>query len=153
MKKLLTIAMLSALWNMALPARAMAADDLFQQAINYVFTGTIDPSDGPEIVDRKACIVVMPDPKFNRYARYNMSRFKMNISVISKKYSGTRTLYELDVDGDDIVLEYLSPDKTTVIRGFKSAQIALPGDIERTQKALNIIFSDHCKAEPVKTPF
>ena len=129
------------------------AEDLFQQAINYVFTGSIDPKDAPEIVDSKACVVVVPDRNFKRFARYYMSRFKMNTSLIGKKYSGPRTLYELDVSGDDTILEYLSSDKATVLEAFKSAQIPLPGDIDRTQKALTIIFADRCKPEREKTPF
>ena len=36
-------------------------DDVFQQAVNYVFTGKIDPGAGPEIVDRKSCVVVVPE--------------------------------------------------------------------------------------------
>ncbi|MGZ5804308.1 MAG: hypothetical protein ACXWJW_15500 [Xanthobacteraceae bacterium] len=153
MKKRLTMAMLSAILTVALPAGAARADDIFQQAINYVFTGSIDPKPAPEIVDPKLCVVVVPDPNFKRFARYHMSRFKMNTSLIGKKYSGTRTLYELDVSGDDTILEYLGTDKTTVLEAFKSAQIPLPGDIDRTQKALNIIFADHCKPEQEKTPF
>ena len=125
MKKILTIAMLAGLSHLALPARAYADGDIFQQALNYVFTGTIDPKSAPEIVDRKSCIVVVPDPRFNRFARYYLSRFKMNASLISKKYSGTRTLYELDVDGDDVIVEYLGPDRKTVLEAFKSAQISL----------------------------
>ena len=152
MKKLLLFATVAALVHLALLARAVA-DDVFQQAVNYIFTGTIDPKTAPEIVDRKSCIVVVPDPRFNRFARYYLSRFKMNVSLISKKYSGTRTLYELDVDGDDVILEYLGPDRTTVLEAFKSAQISLPGDFDRTQKAMKIVFSDTCKAEESKAPF
>ena len=37
----------------SLQNRAVAADDVFQQAVNYVFTGRTDPNDGVEIVDRK----------------------------------------------------------------------------------------------------
>src|SRR5947209_1445566 len=63
---------------------APAAEDVLQQAINYVFTGTIEPSkDGPELVDRQSCIVVVPEPKFNRYARYYLRRFKMDTSRVS----------------------------------------------------------------------
>lgn len=153
MKKPLTIVMLGAILAVALPVGVATADDLFQQAINYVFTGSIDPKDAPEIVDPKTCVVVVPDRNFKRFARYYMSRFKMNTSLIGKKYSGPRTLYELDVSGDDTILEYLSADKATVLEAFKSAQIPLPGDIDRTQKALNIIFADHCKPEQEKTPF
>ena len=132
---------------------ALSEADVFQQAVNYVFTGSIDPPDGPEIVDRKSCVIVLRDPKFNRYIRYYLSRFNMDGAIFGKKYSGSRPYYELDVKGDDVVIEYLNPDKKTVTQGYRSAQIPLPGDIEQTQKALRIIFTDHCKAEKPKAPF
>ena len=132
---------------------ALSQADVFQQAVNYVFTGNIDPQDGPEIVDRQSCVIVMRDPKFNRYIRYYLSRFNMDDAIFGKKYSGSRPYYELDVKGDDVVIEYLNPDKKTVAQGYRSAQIPLPGDIDLTQKALRIIFTDHCKAEKPKAPF
>ena len=132
---------------------ALSEVDVFQQAINYVFTGNIDPQDGPEIVDQKSCVIVLRDPKYNRYIRYYLSRFNMDDAIFGKKYSGSRPYYELDVKGDDVVIEYLNPDKKTVVQGYRSAQIPLPGDIDQTQKALRIIFTDHCKAEKPKAPF
>jgi len=132
---------------------ALSEADVFQQAVNYVFTGSIDPQDGPEIVDRKSCVIVLRDPKFNRYIRYYLSRFNMDDAIFGKKYSGARPYYELDVKGDDVVIEYLNPDKKTVAQGYRSAQIPLPGDIDLTQKALRLIFTDHCKAEKPKAPF
>src|ERR1700693_6005201 len=48
------------------PARSAALDDRFQQAVNYIFTGRPDPVDGPQILDRKSCVVLVPEPKFNR---------------------------------------------------------------------------------------
>jgi hypothetical protein len=104
-------------------------------------------------VDRKSCVIVMRDPKFNRYIRYYMSRFKMDDALFDKNYSGSHVFYQLNVKGDDVVIEYLSPDKKTVTQGYRSAQIPLPGDIDQTQKALRIIFSDHCKPEKPKTLF
>jgi hypothetical protein len=136
-----------------LQTRAMSEDDVFQQAINYIFTGRIDPKDGPEIVDPKRCIVVLPEPDLHRYAKYYLNRFKMDVSRISKKYAGRQVLYELEVEGDDTILEYLKADKKTVNFGFKSAHIALPGNIERTEKALHLVFSEHCKADQPKLPF
>jgi hypothetical protein len=132
---------------------AWSEADVFQQAVNYVFTGSIDPQDGPEIVDRKSCVIVLRDPKFNRYIRYYLTRFHMDDAIFGKKYSGSRPYYELDVKGDDVVIEYLNPDKKTVIQGYRSAQIPLPGDIDQTQKALRLIFTDPCKAEKPKVPF
>jgi hypothetical protein len=149
---LLALAVASVLCWSPLQARA-ADDDLFQQAVNYVFTGRIDPPEAPEIVDRKSCIVVMRDPKYKRYIRYYLSRFRMDGANFSKTYAGSRVLYNLEIEGDNVLIEYLSADKATVLQGYKSAQIALPGNIEQTQKALNIIFRDYCKTDQQKSPF
>jgi len=149
----LAIAAAAFSWSIAPRARAAAEDDVLQQAVNYVFTGRIDPQDGPEIVDRKACVVVVPDHKFKRYAKYYLRRFKMDTARLSKRYSGPQVSYELEVEGDDILLEYLNADKTTVAYGFKTAHIALPGNIEQTEKALKLIFSGDCKSDKPKAPF
>ena len=137
-----------------IPATATRAaeSDLFQEAVNFVFTGRIDPPDGPEIVDRKGCVVIVPDPRNNRYARYHLGRFKMDSARYNKRYSGASALYDLDVQGDDVILEYLAPDKKTVNQAYKTAQVSLPGNFEQTQKALQII-SQSCKAESPKAPF
>jgi hypothetical protein len=149
----LAIAAASILVLVPLQTRAMSEDDVFQQAVNYIFTGRIDPKGGPEIVDPKACIVVLPEPDLNRYARYYLNRFKMDVSRISKKYAGRQVLYELEVEGDDVILEFLKADKATVNFGFKSAHISLPGNIDRTEKALHLVFDGHCKADQPKSPF
>lgn len=125
------VAAVSLVWTAPLQNRAVAEDDVFQQAVNYVFTGRTDPQDGPEIVNRKSCVVVVLDAKFKRYIRYYLSRFKMEASRISKTYSGSRVSYELEVEGDDIIVEYLKIDKTTVDFGLKSAHISLPGNIDQ----------------------
>jgi hypothetical protein len=137
----------------ALHPRAVAEDDVFQQAVNYVFTGRVDPKDSPEIVDRKSCVVVVSDPRNKRYIRYYLSRFKMDVSRISKTYSGRQTFYTLEVEGDDVIIEYLNLDKTAVVSRYKSAQISLPGNITQTEKALQLIFSEHCKTDNPKPPF
>lgn len=141
------------LWSALLPHHAMAADDVFQWAVNYVFTGTIDPAEQPEIVDRKSCVVVVSEPRSNRYARFYLSRFKMDTSRISKRYVGARVLYELEVEGDDNIVEYLKLDKKTVEYGLRSSHISLPGSIDQTEKALQLIFSDYCKTDKPKSPF
>ena len=148
-----TVAVVCLAWTAPLQTRAVAGADVFQQAINYVFAGSIDPTDGPEIMDRKACVVLVPEPKFNRYARYYLSRFKMDVARISKKYAGSQVLYELEVEGDTVIFEYLKADKTTVDYGFKSAHIPLPGNIDQTERALALIFSEYCKAAKPKGPF
>jgi hypothetical protein len=148
----LAVAAVSFLWIALLHVGAMAEDDVLQLAINYIFTGKIDPPDRPEIVDRNSCIVVVFEPKFQAYVRYYLSRFRLDSARISKTYSGQQILHILEVQGDEIVVEHLDPNKTTVARGFKSAQIALPGDIDQSEKALRII-ADRCKAEKPKSPF
>jgi len=149
----LTVTFALMLCAASLPAQAPADDNVLQQALNYALTGKIDPDIGPTVVDRKSCIIVMPDPKFKRYIRYYLSRFKMDAASINKIYSGTQPHYVLDVEGDDIIVEYLELDKTTVVQGFKSAHISLPGNFDQTQKALRIIFAEQCRKDKEKGPF
>jgi hypothetical protein len=149
----LAVVLIAVIWTVSLQQVAAVESDLFQEAVNYVFTGTTDPTDVPEIVDRKSCIVLMRDPKYNRYIRYHLKRLKMDTANFSKIYAGSRTLYNLEVAGDDVILEYLGMDKTTVTQAYKSAQIPLPGNIDQTQKALKIIFTDYCRADQLESPF
>lgn len=143
------------LWMAPLQTRAMTEDDVFQQAINYIFTGQIDPNPKhqPEIVDRKTCVVVVPKPDINRYARYYLNRFKMDVSRISKRYAGRRVFYQLEVEGDDIIFESLKADKTTVEFGLRSVHISLPGNIDQTEKALKLVFAEYCKPDKLKSLF
>jgi hypothetical protein len=152
-RTLFVVALMAVIWTVSLLQGAAAESDLFQEAVNYVFTGMTDPADVPQIVDRKSCIVLMRDPKYNRYIRYHLKRFKMDTANFSKIYAGTSTLYNLEVTGDDVILEYLDMDKTTVTQAYKSAQIPLPGNIDQTQKALKIIFTDYCRADKLESPF
>jgi hypothetical protein len=149
----LAVAAASFFCTTSLQTPALAEASVFQQAVNYVFTGNVDPQNGPEIADEKSCVIVLRDPNFNRYIRYYLSRFKMEDALIDKKYSGSRVNYELSVKGDDVVIEYLNLDKKTVVQGYRSAQIPLPGDVDQSRKALRIIFADRCKTENPKTPF
>jgi hypothetical protein len=150
-----TIAVALFPWIAPLQTRAMTEDDVFQQAINYIFTGQIapNPKHQPEIVDRKTCVVVVPKPDINGYARYYLKRFKMDISRISKRYAGRRVLYELEVEGDDIIFESLKADKTTVEFGLRSTHISLPGNIDQTEKALKLVFAEYCKPDKLKSLF
>jgi hypothetical protein len=138
--------------TVVLPIQASAEADRFKQAVNYVFTGQVDPQNAPDIVDRDACVVVVPDPKFKRYVRYYLGRFRMDDALFDKRYSGSRVNYVLDVKGDDVIVEYLNPDKQTVAQSYRSAQIPLPGDIDQTQKAFRII-TDRCKPKKSNAPF
>jgi len=144
---------IAAVFAVAATAQAEEPDRLFLQAVNYIFTGRIDPPDAPEITDAKSCIVVIAEPKFNRYARYYLSRIKVDSARISKKYAGPQIAYEWEVEGDDVIFEYLKPDKKTVDYGFRSAHIALPGNIEQTERAIALIYSKYCKQEQKKGPF
>src|SRR6476646_12027192 len=84
----LAVAAASILALVPLPTRAMSEDDVFQQAVDYIFTGRIDLKDGHEIVDPKACIVVLPEPDLNRYARYYLNRIKLGVYRIRQTYAG-----------------------------------------------------------------
>ena len=129
------------LWIVPLQILALAEDDPLQKAVNYLFTGRNDPQDAPEILDRKSCVVVVPDPKSKQSIRYYLGRFRMDSAFIDKTYAGSKTIYSLDVTGAEVIVEYLDLGKTTVLHGHKSAQISLPGDIDQTNKALALIAS------------
>jgi hypothetical protein len=121
--------------------RALAEDDPLQKAINYLFTGRNNPQVAPKILDRKSCVVVVPDPKSKQSIRYYLGRFRIDTAFINKTYAGSETVYSLDVKGADVIVEYLDLDKSTVLHGHKSAQISLPGDIDQTNIALALIAS------------
>jgi hypothetical protein len=145
---------LAAVAGLVAGGAAAAPPDLFQQAVAYVFTGRVDPPDPVEIVDRKACIVVVPDARFKRLVRYHLARFDMDNARFNTRYSGTRAFYELDVRGDDVILEYLDPASRNVLQSYRSAQIALPGGLEQTRRALDVVFAaGNCRPSEAKTPF
>ncbi len=127
-----------------LPTLAAQNDDLLRQAFNYVFTGDLDPKDAPEIIEPTSCVIVVRDPKYPRFIKYYFARITLDNSRITKDYAGRKTLYKLDIESDNVVIEYLSADKTATIQAFKSAQI--DPDIEQTQKALKVI-AERCKGQ------
>jgi hypothetical protein len=128
--------------------------DLFQQAVAYVFTGRVDPPEPVEIVDRKTCVVVVSDARFGRLVRYYLGRFDMDHARFNTRYSGTRAFSELDVRGDDVIVEYLDPKTRTILQSYRSVQIALPGGLEQTRRAFDVVFADGgCKAAEPKVPF
>ena len=129
------------LWIVSLQICAFAEDDPLQKAVNYLFTGSNNPQDAPEILDRKSCVVVVPDPKSKQPTRYYLGRFRMDTAFMDKTYAGSETVYSLDVKGAEVIVEYLDLGKSTVLHGHKSAQISLPGDIDQTNKALALIAS------------
>lgn len=149
----LVAAAASLLWTACLPISAGAEADILQQAINYMFTGTIDPKDGPEITDRKSCVVVVPDPKWKRSVRYYLPRLGLEDARIDSTYSGRQARYQLDAQSDQVVVEYLSPDRKTVVNAYRSAQIPLPGDIDQTKKALQLIAARCKRDDAPRLPF
>lgn len=132
-------------------APALADDDVLQQAINYVFTGRIDPERGPEMVDRNGCVVAVADPRSNRTARYQLGRFRLDAPRFEKVYSGRTPNYRLVAEGDDNVIEFLNPDGT-VSHGQRTVQIPLPGDFDQSQRALRLI-AEQCKPAKPKPLF
>ena len=111
------------------------------------------PQEPPEITDRNSCAVVMPDPRVKRFVRYYLSRLRLDDPNIDSIYTGRQANYQLDVEGSNIVVEYLDLDKRTVINGYRSAQIPLPGDIDQTKKALALIAARCTQGGAQKLPF
>ena len=132
-------------------ANATAESDVLSQAVNYVFTGKIDTQKDLDIVDRKACIVQVTDPNSKRLTRYYLGRFKMEAARYEKLYAGRLPTYQLFVEGDEDVVEFLNSDMT-VSHGHRNVRIPLPGNIDQSQKALRII-AEQCKDEKPTAPF
>jgi len=65
--------------------------------------------------------------------------------VLGRSRIGTRNLNTIEIS-DKTVVEYLSPDTKAVTAGYKSAQVSLPGNIDRTRKALDLI-AQRCKRD------
>ena len=151
--RMLAVAVASFLCIASLHIPADAEDDVLQQAINYMFTGTLDPSAAPEITDRKACVVMIADPKWKRFIRYHLPRLGLDDPRITSTYSGRQPRYQLEADGDQVVVEYLGVDKKTVVNGYRSAQIPLPGDLDQTKRALQLIASRCKRDDQQKLPF
>ena len=137
--------------SIVLHPQASAETDRLQQAITYVFTGSIDPQDTVEIADRKLCVVVVSEPDRNRLARYYLSRFKPERFRFEKRYVGRTPTYQLYVEGDDDVVEFLNAERA-VLHGHRTARFPLPGDIDQTQRALQLI-AEECKPEKPKPLF
>ncbi len=152
MRRVSAIAVAAMVGLVPMHSQSVAEDDVLEKAINYLFTAKTDPSDGLEFVDRKSCAVLVSDRKNKRFAKYYLSRFHMDDSSIIKRYAGSHVLYQLEVRGDDTIVEYTNLDKTTVIQAYDSAQIPLPGTLEEIRKSIKII-SSACKPENVKAPF
>jgi hypothetical protein len=137
--------------SIVLQPHAFAETDRLQQAITYVFTGSIEPQSRIEIVDRKPCVVVVAEPENNRSVRYYPSRFKPERFRFETRYVGRTPTYQLYVEGDQDVVEFLNPDMT-VSHGHRTARIAAPGDVDQTKRALQLI-AEECKPDKPKPLF
>ena len=149
----LMAAAMAFLWAASPRIAAAAEDDVLQQAINYVFTGSLDPTGAPEITDRKSCVVVVADPKWKRFIRYYLTRLGLDDPRFDSTYAGRQPRYLLEAQSDQTVVEYLSPDKKTVVNGYKTAQIPLPGDFDQTKRALQLIAARCKRDDQPKLPF
>ena len=141
----------AALSMLPMTTPAHAETDVLPKAISYLFTGKIDPENAPSITDRTSCIVIVTDPQYKRSIRYYLSRFRPDRSRFETSYSGRIANYVLFVEGDDDVVEFLNPDMT-VAHGHRTARISVAGDLDQTERALQVI-SDQCRPKKPKPLF
>lgn len=142
---------MSALCMSAMATPAVAQDDVLPKAIRYLFTGTIDPETAPVIADLASCTVIVTDPQYNRSIRYHLNRFRPDRSRFESSYAGRTANYVLFVEGDDDVVEFLNPDMT-VAHSHRTARIALAGELDQTERALQVI-SEQCRPKKPKPLF
>ena len=83
-------------------------------------------------------MTVPTDMSSRKDAPFHRTAQRSGTIVAIPIFAGSETVYSLDVKGDEVIVEYLDPGKSTVLHGHKSAQISLPGDIDQISKALGI---------------
>jgi len=132
----LKVAILTAAMAWAVPA--MAGDDAFRQAVNYVFSGNVDgktPQLATSIVDESRCIISVETPG-NSFLYYLKEIRPGSITI--DEHTG-----KISFEGDSTVVEHTFEQLPKVDRDNKGS-ITLRGDIERTRNALKLIFSKYC---------
>ena len=70
-------------------------------------------------------MVVVAEPENNRSVRYYLSRFKPDSFRFEKRYVGRAPTYQLYVEGDEDVVEFLNTDMT-VSHGHRTARTPWP---------------------------
>ena len=101
------------LWIVPLQIRALTEDDPLQKAVNYLFTGRNDPQDAPEILDRKSCVVVVPDSKSKQTIRYYLGRFRMDTAF--EQYPGVKEAAGRTTEAQSGVLRYARSQHRTLV--------------------------------------
>jgi len=119
-------------------APAMAGDDAFKQAVNYVFSGNVEgktPQLVISIVDENRCIVSVETPG-NSWLYY-LKEIKLDKIMIDKTNS------RISFEGDGTIVEHTF-DFLPKVDKDNSNSIMLRGDVERTKDALKLIFTKYC---------
>jgi len=117
---------------------AMAGDDAFKQAVNYVFSGNVDgktPQLATSIVDENRCIISVETPG-NSWLYY-LKEIRLDKIMIDKTNS------RISFEGDGTIVEHTF-DFLPKVDKNNSNSIMLRGDVERTKDALKLIFTKYC---------
>ena len=132
----LKVAILTAATAWTVPA--MAGDDAFKQAVNYVFSGNVEgktPQLVTSIVDENRCIVSVETPG-NSWL-YNLKEIRPDKTVIDE------TNGRISFEGDGTIVEHTFDFLPKVDKDNKNS-IMLRCDAERTKDALMLIFTKYC---------
>jgi len=132
----LKVAVLTAATAWAVPA--MAGDDAFKQAVNYVFSGNVEgktPQLVISIVDENRCIVSVETPG-NSWLYY-LKEIRLDKIMIDKTNS------RISFEGDGTIVEHTFDFLPKVDKDNKNS-IMLRGDAGRTREALNLILTKYC---------
>lgn len=126
-------------------------DDVLEKAFNYVLVGDIngDPQKivQVQIIDRKECIVTKS--AMGLKMTYYFRRMKPDTAEFipySSPY-GTGASIALQIEGDEPIMERGDGEKSN------RATIIVAGELERTKRALQLIFSQYCPPESTGLPF
>ena len=132
----LQVAILTAATGWAVSA--MAGDDAFKQAVNYVFSGNVDgktPQLATSIVDESRCIISVETPG-NSWLYY-LKEMRPDKIMIDENNG------RISFEGDGTIVEHTFDFLPKVDKDNKNS-IMLRGDAGRTREALNLILTKYC---------
>ena len=136
----LQVAILTAAMAWAVPA--MAGDDAFRQAVNYVFSGNVEgktPQLVTSIVDESRCIVSVETPG-NSWLYY-LKEIRPELIMIDENNG------RISFEGDGTIVEHTFDFLPKVDKENKNS-IMLRGEAGRTRDALKLIFTKYCSPKP-----
>lgn len=101
--------------------------------------------------DRESCLIEGKTTDGNNSGSWETSyKFYLKRIIKMELKPALYGIYILSIEGDSTIVEQTPPYPP---RAHKTWEIPLPGNIDRTMKALKLIFSEICPPDKSQIPF